>query len=161
MNTIDGDLHVRGRLTAGTLAVPSAGVGNAQVGTSDPITADKIQLSVNLVNGTNHGTAVTAVRKVIYQAKADGVIQVFRAGLVVAATGDYTVTVDLYKNGTSIITAIVLDATNLAFTEETAAGLTAAYVADDVFEMVVTVAGTTGAQGQGLYVNFQAYEDPA
>lgn len=161
MNTLD-DLHVRNKLTVGgTFQLPYASVGNDQVDADNPIDAAKLQLSVNLTEGmTVHGTAVTAVRKVIYQAKAAGEIQLFRAGLVVAATGDYTVTVDLKKNGASVITPIVLDNTNTAFTEEAATGLTATYAADDVFEVGVTVAGTTGAQGQGLYCNFQALEDP-
>ena len=89
-------------------------------------------------------------------------IQSVRAGVVVAAVGDSTVTIDLYKNGASILSApIVLDNTNTAYTEETGTLSSDDLVQGDCLEVVVTVSAGTGTLPQGLYVEVDVHEDAA
>lgn len=77
-----------------------------------------------------------------------------RAGVSVACIGDSTITVDVRKNGTSILSStIVLDNSNTAFAEESGSISTSSYAAGDDLEVVVTVSAGTGTLGQGLHVD--------
>lgn len=109
-----------------------------------------------------HGSAASTERKPIHTVKgATGTIVSFRAGVVVACVGAATISIQLKKNGTNILTAaLVLDNTNAAFTFESAAGFTStALVANDVLEVDVTSAAGGGTLGQGLFCELVTKED--
>ena len=77
-----------------------------------------------------------------------------KVGAIVACIGDSTITVNLYKNGSTVLSApVVLDNSNTAFAIEAGAISSASYSADDVFEVVVSVSAGTGTLGQGLFVS--------
>lgn len=62
-------------------------------------------------------------------------------------------TVDLKKNGTSVLTSTVtIDHTVAAYTQVAASIATNTYVAGDVFEVVVTATAGGGTLPQGLFV---------
>ncbi len=136
------------------VTLPANCVGDANFTAASPLGVDKQGHQYLKGLAQVHGSAAAAERRVVHVARAAGVLDDFRAGVVVACTGNATVTVDLRKNGTTVLDApIVLDNTNTAFAKE-AAGVSAAaddYVAGDVFEVVVTVNAGTGALGQGLF----------
>jgi hypothetical protein len=94
---------------------------------------------------------------------ATGVIQSFGAGNVVAATSTGAITVDLLKNGTTILTATyTLNSTSTAYTLVAPAGFTStAVVVGDVLE--IKLSGTTaggGAKPIGVFARLVIREDP-
>jgi hypothetical protein len=83
----------------------------------------------------------------------------FKAGSVTACVGAATITVDLKKNGVSVLTAtIVLDNANTARVVEAATITTTAAVAGDVFEVSVAVAAGGGTIGSGVFAYAEFYE---
>lgn len=136
--------------------VPNNSFGNNQITPSDPLDTSKTK---HLHVGTlkqNHGSPAVAQRQTVHRARAAGVVTDVRAVLSVAIVGDSTITVDVRKNGTTILTGTFnLTSANTAYTGPAAGTLDptpAAYLAGDVFEAVVTVAANTGTLGQGLLV---------
>lgn len=98
------------------------------------------------------GTAASAETRVVHVAKSAGNATGFKAGSIAAAVGDSTVTVDLRKNGTTVLSAVItLDNTNSAYTPEAGSINTAAYSAGDVFTVVIAVSAGTGTLPQGVY----------
>lgn len=163
VNTIDGDVVVRGNLRTTTINLPATCVGDSNVNGSAPITAAKLQHQYEKTFAQVNGSAATAERRVLHVAYgATGTIIAFRVGAVTAATGDSTATVDLRKNGTTILSAaVVIDNTKAAFAKTLAALATTGYVTGDVFEVVVTISAGTGTLPQGLFADFVATEDAA
>lgn len=159
VNTIQGDLYVSGNAKFGSVTFPINAVGNNEVKSGDPITYDKLQHQRVALYTQTHGTAVATKREVIYVSYAPGTLLQILAGLVVACTGDSTIGVDLYKNGSTILsTTITLDAGNTAFNVELGAFSSTSYNENDVFEVVVTATVGTGTLGQGLFVQLTTKE---
>jgi hypothetical protein len=109
------------------------------------------------------GTAVGETRWVYRCDAANGaVVDSFNAGLLVIPTGNATVTVDLQKNGVTLLTApIVLDSTNTAGVAEAGtlvAAPTTTLTTDDRLTIVVTVAAGTGVLGSGLFAEARVDE---
>lgn len=159
--TVEGDIRARGAVIADQLIPTTGTVGNNEVKTSDPLEADKLYHRQMLVYSQKHGTATIAERKVIYVAKEAGDWGDFLVGVVVACIGDSTITVNLYKNGTTVLNAaVVLDNSNVAFAKEQGTFADDVFVANDVLEIVVTVSAGTGTLGQGLFVLLWGDEQP-
>jgi len=106
-------------------------------------------------------TAAAALDEVIHVVKgANGTLKTFAAGNVVANIGAATITVDLHKNGVSILdAAIVLDNTDLTYIPRAGVIDTEAVVADDVLEVVVTAADGGGTIGKGVFAYLDIHED--
>lgn len=132
--------------------VPNASFGDNQIGTTNPILATKLKHQYTPVISQVHGTAAAAERRVRHVARAAGEVTAIEAGVVVAAVGDSVVTVDLKKNGTSVLTSpISIDSGDAAFAKVVGSISSASYVAGDVFELVVAVTAGTGTLPQGLF----------
>lgn len=156
-DTLHTGLHTFER----TPTVPASSFGDTQIGTTNPIGANKVKHQHHKQLSQAHGSAAAAERRVVHVARAAGTVESFEAGVVVAAVGDSTATADLYKNGASILTAAVeIDSGDAAYAEVAGAISSAAYVAGDVFEVVVTVAAGTGTLPQGLYAAAVLRESP-
>lgn len=135
-------------------AVPANSFGDAQIGTINPIQAIKLKHQYVPVYAQPHGVAAVTERKVVHVARSAGDVQAIEAGIVVAAAGAATVTVDLRKNGTTILSSVItLDNANVAYAEEAGTISSAPYVAGDVFELVVVATAGGGTLPQGLYVD--------
>jgi len=163
VNQIDGDMHVRGALTATTLTPSSGAVTNGHVNASAAIAATKMQHQYEKVYAQESATAAADESRVIHVVYgATGTIVTFKAGSVAANVGDSTVTVDLEKNGVSVLTAaITLDNTNAAFTPE-AGTIDSASVSDgDVLEVVIDATVGTGTLAKGVYGSLIIREDAA
>lgn len=114
------------------------------------------------------GTAVVSVTEEIHIAKYAGVVQSIEAAVSQLPTGDYTVTVDLQKSTAGGAFTTVLSATfdiDAADTVRVAVAGTVDstkddYVAGDIFRVVVTAAGASGTQAQGLNVTVFFEENP-
>lgn len=134
-----------------TVALPANCVGDSQVSASSPLAVEKVDHQYILTDGQNHGSAATAQRKCIHIARGAGTIVAFRVSQLVAAVGDSTVTIDLYKNGSSILTGTITINNGQAARALTSGTLSSSTVAaDDVFEVVQTISAGTGTLPQGV-----------
>jgi hypothetical protein len=150
-NRIVGDLHVAGNLTADSLAVPNSSVTNEKVAAGAGIDASKLDHQ-NIVVFAQANTTAAAETRAVYVAHAAGTIEEFEAGSIAACTGNATITVDLKKNGTTVLSAVItLDSGNTAYVVEAGTVSSAAYVAGDVLTVVVAVNAGTGALGTGVF----------
>lgn len=159
MATFDDDVLIRGRLIAAQFTPPAGSIGDAAMDSGSPIAASKQVHQYCKQFAQVHGSNAAAERRTIHYAYGAGTLTDFKVGSVVKATGDSTTTVNLYKNGSTILTApIVLDSANTNFIPETAAFSTAAYSAGDVFEIVETVSAGSGTLPQGVFANLVVHE---
>ena len=160
LNTIDGDMLVRGDLKiSGTAALGTASIGNSEFDLSDPLAAAKQEHQIHKTYGQVHGSAATTERKPFHVARGAGSVVAVRAGLEVAAVGAATVTIDVRKNGTTILTAVVtLNSANTVYVAVAGAVAVTAYVAGDVFEVVVVATAGGGTLPQGVFLDFVARE---
>lgn len=152
INTIEGDLRVRGAFVADTITLPANAVGDDQVNGTDPITADKL-IHQYSPGWSQPNTTATAETRVIHVAKGPGTIEAFRAGSIAANVGDSTVTVDLKKNGSSVLSSVItLDNSNTARVVEagTLSG-SPTVVAGDVLEVVIAISAGTGTLATGVF----------
>ena len=83
----------------------------------------------------------------------------FRAGVIAPCTGNATITVDLQKNGVSLLTApITLNSASVARTSYAGTITAGSLVAGDWLDVVATVSAGTGALGSGLLVQLEVDE---
>lgn len=133
--------------------VPDSSFGDSQIGATNPILATKLKHQHNPVYAQAHGSAAATERKVVHVARAAGEVVAIDAGIVVAAMGGATVTIDLKKNGTTVLSAVItIDNAKVAYAKEAGAISSASYSAGDVFELVVTATAGGGTLPQGLFV---------
>lgn len=162
-NLVDGDLTVRGTLKPTALSAPASCIGDTNIDGSNPITALKQQHQHQKTYKQSNGSASVSDRQVIHVAYgATGSVVAVRAGVVTAQVGGATLTIDLKKNGTSILTGTFqVTSAQAAFALVGGSIASASYVTGDVFEVVVTAATGGGTQGQGLFVDVIFREDAA
>lgn len=151
---IDGHLHVAGTLSAATLDVPAGTLRDAGVHANADIAAEKLEHQHQPVYAQASGTTAFAETRVVHVVQGDAAelvaFEVGLAGLVIS--GDSTITVDLKKNGASVLSAaVVLDNGDALRTGVAGTVTMAAAVAGDVYEVVVTVSAGTGTLGKGLF----------
>lgn len=136
--------------------VPAGSFGNTQASAADPLDATKVKHQYVKTLAQVHGTPAATERRVVHVARAAGNVVAAEAGHVVAGAAGATLTVDVRKNGTTVLTgAISHDVTAAAFAETAGAvdATPAAYVAGDVIEVVITATAGAGTLPQGVYAN--------
>jgi hypothetical protein len=159
-NQVD-NLKVSGHFSCTQATMPNNCIDNRHVSGATPIEAEKLEHEFALQEQLfAPGSSVTNVTKLLYIARAAGEVRSIEALVTTIATGaDRTVTVDLQKAtaggafATILSATIVLDDDSVVRVAEAgtlAAG--AAFIAGDVLQLVVTVAGAAGAQAEGLLV---------
>lgn len=138
---------------SGTVALPPGSVGDGQMIPGNPVSAPNLQHRFMPRLSQPFGVAAVAERKAVHRARAPGTVTSFWAGLTAACIGAATVTIDLLKNGVSMLSApVVLTSATAAFGSVAGAlSGAAAYVAGDVIEVSVTVAAGGGTLGQGVF----------
>lgn len=155
------DLVVAGNLRPNSFTPPAGCIPNAAIPPAAGIAYTKLQQKHQPVY-SQAGTAAAETRVVHVVLGASGTLVSVAACLVTACTGDATVTVDLQKNGTTILTApLELGSGVAAFDLATGTIDAEDLEADDVLTAVVTVDAGTGALGTGLAVVLEIAEDPA
>lgn len=161
-NVLEGDVIVRGNLRANTMVLPTNSVGDTQFTSADPLTAAKQVHQYLRTYGQDHGSASAAQRQVIHVAHGAGTLVSFGGGITVACVGDSTITINLYKNGSTILsTTVTITSSNVANAVEEATFSATPYSAGDVFEVVVTVSAGTGTLGQGAFAKLVVTEAAA
>lgn len=152
LSTIEGDLRVRGTLIVDDFAPPNSSIGNAQIDVADPINSDKLEHQY-LPTYSQPNTTATTETRVIHVARAAGTIEGFRAGSIAACSGAATITFDLKKNGTTVLSSVItLDNANTARVIEagTLSG-SPTVAAGDVLEVVITATASGGTLGTGAF----------
>lgn len=157
---IAGDLIVTGGLAVGSLTLPSSSVVNASVAAGADIDAAKFIHPIRVTEAQDNVAAADETR-IIHVARRAGTVVSFRAGSIAIAVGNAIATVDLKKNGTTVLSAVItLDNANTNRVAEAGTINTAAYVAGDVFEWVVVDTIGTGTLPTGVFCHMEALEDP-
>jgi len=152
LSTIEGDLRVRGTLQVDYFTPPAASVGDDQVSSASPISADKLKHQY-LPTYSQPNTTATTETRVIHVARSAGTIEGFRAGSIAACSGAATITFDLRKNGATVLSSVItLDNANTARVIEagTLSG-SPTVVAGDVLEVVITATAGGGTLGTGAF----------
>lgn len=161
-NRVEGDLQVTGRIYGGSMTLPAGSVSDAGVAADAAIAASKLVHYYKPV-WSQPNTTATAETRTLFRATAAGEVLAVWAGSIVAATGDSTVTIDVKKNGTTILSAsIVLDNANTARVAEagTIAG-TATLASGDWVEAAITISAGTGTLPTGVAVGLTIEENPS
>jgi hypothetical protein len=149
---IEGDLIVTGQLVAqGAMSISAGAIGDSQIAAGAGIDVDKLDHQY-LKGFGQPNTAATDETRPIHVARSAGTVDGFVAGSIAKAVGDSTVTIDLKKNGTTILSAVItLDSGNTNRVVETGTVSSAAYVAGDWFEVVIDATIGTGTLPTGVY----------
>jgi len=162
LQTIPNDVYVDGNLSSKTFTPASGSIGNSGIAALAGIAATKLQKRTYADHAQVHGSAATTQRIVIHRVKgATGTINSFKCLSSVLNIGAATISVQLKKNGSNILSsATVLDTSNTAFIAEDAAGFTSqALVQGDVLEADITATAGGGTLGQGFYCVAEIDED--
>jgi len=134
--------------------VPAGSIKDADI--TGPITSAKQEQrrTLQYVNSVAVGTASAAETRVVGTIYGtSGATLSVRAGCAVAPVGDATFTVDIKKNGTTILSApISLDSTTTAYTVQVPGTVTVSALADgNVITAVTTSTPGTGTAPQGVW----------
>ena len=152
---IEGAMTFAGRITFKDVDLPAAAITNANVAGNAGISASKLEHQHQPNYSQESGTTAAAEDRVIHTVHgATGIVTAFAAGCVVANIGAAVVTVDLHKNGATMLTAAI-DVDNGDAAYAVVAGTVDPaeedVVVDDVIEVVVTVAAGGGTLGKGVF----------
>lgn len=164
---VTGDLYVSGELIASAIRYPAGGIGAADVESAAGIEASKLEHQHQQTYTQASATTAAADRRVIHVVQgATGSVEAIQASAVTKMSSgggdDKAVTVDLYKNGSSILSApISMTKTTLTANYLLLDGTitSATLAADDVLEIVVAVSGSTGTQALGVFAVVKIRED--
>lgn len=163
--------HVAGSLTCDSFTAPDGSITNAAIKAGAAISASKLVHQFPITTELfGPAVSITALTKQLYIAYAAGNVIDARASLVTVATGaDRTVTVDIKKSTAAGAYATIMTST-IGFTNASVAltpvagsvnATNGAYLATDILEVVVTVAGAAGAQAIGLILSLTLTEAAA
>lgn len=156
---LEGDTYVNGNLNCKTLTIPAGSVSNASIASGAGVDHTKLQHQHRLNYGQN-GTAAAETRVLHVVRGATATLLDIRAGCVVACVGDSTITIDVKKNGTTVLSSTIqVDSGDAAYAKVAGTISGASLVAGDVLTVVVTVSAGTGTLGTGLFVTGTLAED--
>ena len=152
VSTLQSDVYVNGNFSAKTMQLASASVGDAQVQSAANINAYKLSHLHRQVYSQPSGAAVVGESRVVFEALNTGTITDFRAGAVTIPVGADTCSVDLKKNGTSVLSApLSITSSFVSRVSQAATIATPGVVAGDILEVVVTPNHTSGTLPQEVW----------
>ena len=144
----------------GSVYLPSETVTNANIQTGANVTAAKLEHTHRkMYSQTGTATAATIPIHLVNGATARNLY--VRAGSIAIAIGAATVTIDVKKNGTSVMTSstpITLNSSNVARTAVELSIATTTAVVSDLYELVITATAGGGTIPTGLFVEFEIDE---
>jgi len=161
--TFNEDLIVRGTLIPSSVSLPANVITTStQVQAGANLNADKTEQRV-YPSWTQPNTAATTETRTLFVARRAGTVNEVIAGSIVAAIGDSTVTLDVKKNGTTILSAVItLDNANTArIIESGSISGAGTFVAGDWFEVVIVATINTGTLPTGVFVQCEVDQDGA
>ena len=145
------DLHILGRLSAVSMSVPADSIGSDSVDADDPIQSEKLEHQYTLTHRQPGSVAAITADK-IHIARGAGTIESVQVLTHTAPAAANSYTVNVKKNGTTILSSVVtVDNSTTANTVVNATLSVTTFVAGDYFEVnIVSAAGTSW--GTGLIV---------
>tara|TARA_R110000868_G_scaffold42858_2_gene144561 strand:- start:235 stop:729 length:495 start_codon:yes stop_codon:yes gene_type:complete len=161
--TFTEDVTIRGVLAPSTLVVPANAItSSTQVQAGANLNADKTEQRF-FPFWAQPNSASTTETRTLFVANRAGTVNSVKAGSIVAATGNSTVTLDIKKNGTTILSAVItLDSGNTArITEAGTISGAGTFVAGDWFEVVITATVGTGTLPTGVFCQLEVDQDGA
>lgn len=168
---VDGDFHVTGGLTCGSMNIPSGTVNNDDVAPGAGIEATKLQqqyaIHYEQADGADVESEIKAIH-IVYGATATIVaVKVACLDAPSGSGGDKKFTVDLKKvnaaspSPATVLTSVVTIDNTVADCEVESGVINAAsLVVGDTLIIDVAASGSSGDQGQGLVVTVILKEDP-
>ena len=150
---IPGDLLVQGAINAQAISLPDNSVYDRHILAGANIAATKLQQSPRVTYSQDLGQTAQAAEEVLHFVYGSvGTLVRFCAGMVTPCSGDATVTVDLRKNGTSVLQSpITLDSSQSGYETVNAIFSTTSVAAGDVLSIHISVNAGTGSLGSGLF----------
>lgn len=159
--TVDQDLIVPGTLYAKNMTVPPSSVTDASVAAGAAVATAKLRHKFH-PGDSQVGTSATETRPLYVVLGATALLIKFKVGCIVLPIGAATVTVDLKKNGATVLTAVVtLNSSSVARIVQAASILTTAAVAGDWFDAVITATAGGGTLPTGVFWELEIDEDAA
>jgi len=156
LNICEGDLQVKGQLVPQSISYPPAGITDAAIAALAAIAASKLQHEHRKEYSQEASANNAAETKGIFIARFAGNVVAFQVELILApdtaaGSSGRTATVDLKKNGTSILSApITLNSINTPYVAVNATISTPGYSAGDSFTVVVANGGSVGTYPKGV-----------
>ncbi len=159
---IDGDVVIRGSLTVTGTQTQPVGLTNSNIASGAAISATKLEHQYSQTYAQANVTAVAETKAVHVTYGTTGVILKFKAGSIAACAGDSTVTVDLKKNGTTVLTSpITLNSSSVARVAQSASPSVTALAVGDLLEVVVAISAGTGTLATGVFASVELTETAA
>lgn len=151
--TIDGDIHINGKLTCNSIKLPVDTIADENVPGAANIAATKLEQRHRITYSQESATTVvTETRTVHVVHGATGTLRAFRAGSITANVGAATITADIKKNGVSVLTAVItLNNGHVARQVVAGAFSSTALVAGDVLEVTIVATAGGGTLGKGVF----------
>lgn len=159
--TFDTDLVVRGTLMPSAIVMPANAITTStQVQAGANINADKLEQRL-FPSWSQPNSAATTETRPLFVAKRAGTVNSVIAGSIAAAIGNSTVTLDVKKNGTTILSAVItLDSSNTArITEAGTISGVGTFVAGDWFEVVIVATVGSGTLPFGVFAQLEVDMD--
>ena len=144
---VAGTARFRKRVTFDSgLDVPADEIGDAQIKAAADIAETKVK---QILPGSRSQLGTVSSDTIpAFIAQRAGTLKNFRAAVITKAVGDSTYTVDLHKNGVSVLTTIITLDVNIADRVSVTATIKSDgsenYVAGDFFEIVTVATVGTG-----------------
>lgn len=145
------DFHIGGNvIIAGSFALPDGSITDSKIQAGANLSAVNLEHQYEpVIELSNHATSVVAQRVPAFKAKSVGSVIGFSVDCSVPPAAAGSCTIDLKKNGASILTApITLNDTAVANTSVAGVISSAPLVAGDRLD--VEVAGVTGTTAKGV-----------
>lgn len=160
-NVFPSDVLIQGTLTPTTINLPASSVTNTAVAAAAGISASKLQHAHRAVLAQGSASNAAAQTQVLHVVVgATGTVQAVKAGAVVPAVGAATATVDIKKNGTTILSAPISLSSAQTARQLVSGTITVPAVAvGDVLEIVITATAGGGTLAQGLFAAVDIFED--
>lgn len=164
MFRVEENGQFRGQVTFLDIKLNDGAVEDKHIAADAAIAASKLehQHRANYVPAKSDVTAAAETRVVHTVKGLTGKIKTFEAGCVLPCVGDATITVDLLKNGATVLTgAISLTSGQSAYdlVEGTVDTAKESVAHDDVLEVAVTVNADDGTLGIGLFAYADLHEN--
>lgn len=154
------DVVVQGRLSVGLLTLPNSSITNEKVAADAGITASKLQHQ-NVVAVHQAGNVPSVNQSgMLYMGYAQGSILSMRAGALSNFTGNAAVTIDIRKNGVTVLSSnMTIDIGTDAFDYTVGTLSVTAYNPGDVFTFHITVNAGNGTLGNGTFIQMITREN--
>jgi hypothetical protein len=161
LTRVEGDVFVTGALgVAGGFTPPAGSIGNTQIAGLAGIDQSKLQHQHRGHYVQPNTTATTETKAVAVIYGVSGTLLSFKAGSIGVCAGGATITVDLKKNGTTVLSSVVtLNNANAARVSVAGTLSVVTLAAGDELEVVVVATVGGGTLGTGVFAEVRWKED--